>query len=71
MDRWREYFKELLNIENDEMSCRLQEHEVVDLNERAEEEKIETEEVMEAIRVIKNRKSARHHKITPTMIKSM
>ena len=51
--------------------CGLQEHEVVDLNERAEEEKIETEEVMEAIRAIKNGKSAGHDKITPAMIKSM
>ncbi|KAJ3654531.1 hypothetical protein Zmor_013713 [Zophobas morio] len=46
-------------------------YEVVDLNERVEEEKIETEEVMEAIRAIKNGKSAGHDKITPAMIKSM
>ena len=38
--------------------------------ERADEEKIETEEVMEAIREIKNGKSAGHDKITAAMIKS-
>ncbi|KAJ3660875.1 hypothetical protein Zmor_005304 [Zophobas morio] len=53
------------------MTCGLQEQEMVALNERTDEEKIETKEVMEMIRAIKNGKLAGHDKITPTMIKNM
>lgn len=68
MNRWKEYFTDLLNNNRQNEDLEIEMEEPV---EKGGEEQIEIEEVIEAIKLIKKGKSAGHDKITPEMAKSL
>lgn len=77
MKRWREYFEELLNVEDDQQREDIQpevyEAEVEEERhlQEEEEEEVQIEEVLVAVKMLKRGKAAGHDKITAEMIQNM
>ena len=70
MERWREYFQELLNVENtvqivEDTEMTISEHEQI------QEDEIDVEEVQEAVKTLKRGKAAGYDRITPEMMQSL
>lgn len=68
MERWEQYFKELLCTQEDGEKW---EEQVVYEDEHTETNKIELTEVMEAVKMLKKGKAAGHDHITGEMLKNM
>jgi len=72
MDRWKEYFEELLEAGQEEDSTNMEDEEQTNRDELHEdEEKITKEEMEEAIKKVKNGKAPGYDKVTPEMVKEM
>lgn len=71
MDRWKEYFEELLNVENERELKNYVEVIINQYEDNMHDKLITTEEVKVAIQTLKRGKAAGHDNITTEMLQSL
>ena len=68
MNRWKEYFEELLNVKCERQTGDEEEDDIKEQKEEMRDEGIRIEEVIEAIHMLKRGKAAGHDNITAEML---
>ena len=71
MNRWKEYFEELLNVKCESQIGNGKEEDIKEQTEEMRDEGIRIEEVIEAIHVLKRGKATGQDNITAEMLQNM